>query len=147
MRHRWNHTPPDSAKLDLLTTAFKRMRHEGLLARQRFLCCSGCAGYAMAERAEKLVDQGKRDKIKGCVFYHRQDADTLDEIGEVYLAYGELATTRHGKIGLPTAEVGQMVTRILGEVGLAYEWDGNPGTRILVNCRTAKAATDEGKAS
>lgn len=133
------YTPPETAKLAALGEAFKRMRKAGLLARQRFECCGSCAGYAMAERATELVDKGKRDRIMGSVFYHRQDAADLDDRGFVYLAYGPLETAKHGTVGKPTEEVGKMVTRILAEVGLAFEWDGNPNTRILVHCREKAA--------
>ena len=90
----------------------------------------------MATRAAELVDRGTaKDGIKGCVFYHRQDADELDDHGFVHLAYGPLETEKHGTVGFPAVEIGQLVTRILGEVGLAFEWDGSPDTRILVSCR------------
>lgn len=125
-----------------LNAAFKAMRKEGLVAYQNFLCCSGCAGYEIASRVEKRLDEASASDaafkavkagIKGCVFYHQQDADQLREKGSTYLAYGTIGTNKHGDIGLPTEEVGQIVKRCCEAAGLKVEWDGKAETRICID--------------
>ncbi len=119
------------AHKDALNLAFKLMRQHGLIARQNFSCCGGCAGYEIATQvAEMSIEE--RAKVKGTVFYHRQDAANLRDEGECYLAYGQLELKEHGPIGLPTVEVGQLVAQCLTDAEVPFEWDGNPDTRIFV---------------
>lgn len=123
-----------------LTLAFALLRKKGLIARQRFSCCRSCAGYELATYASDAVDKDSRqkDKIKGCVFYTRQ-SDFVEKYGRsyracsLYLSFGQLETTKHGGIGLETVEVGKLVCECLKEVGLPFEWDGNPDECILVD--------------
>lgn len=113
-----------------LTAAFEDLRRRGYLARQNFQCCGGCAGYAMAVRAEELHEKGKR--VMGTVFYHNQDNANLRDGEDFYLAYGELNTTKYGTLGRPNEEVGAEVVEVLRQNGISTEWDGNGATRILV---------------
>jgi hypothetical protein len=129
---------------DNLNKAFKALRALGMLARQSFLCCSNCAGTALANDAEKMVDAGKTPK--GCVFYHRQDAAALvppswdrpwrsrrpADKRTLMIRYGKLDTNKHGNVGLPTVEVGKLVCKTFDECGVPYEWDGNPDSCIQV---------------
>jgi len=114
-----------------LSTAFKLMRKAGLIARQNFTCCSSCGGYAMAERVKEMTPE-RRTKVKGCVFYHSQDAARLREGGNLYLGYGPVGVHEVGDFGLPTEEVGALVVKALASAGLSYEWDGKPSSRIEV---------------
>lgn len=113
-----------------LTAAFADMRKEGLLARQNFLCCQNCAGYALTEMAEKRVKAGK--PFKGVVYYHAQDAAQRDNDEDFHLGYGNADSTEMGKLGLPTKEVGEIVIRCLKGRGVGYEWTGDDTERILV---------------
>jgi hypothetical protein len=136
---------------DKLNEAFRRFRALGLIARQSFSCCGGCAGYEIAaslgDKVKKVWDErgpepAKREferlqrKIKGVVFYHRQDRDNLEESGWVYLAFGDVEASNVGTFGMPTLEVGKAICKILDEVGLKYEWDGTEHQRICVDVRT-----------
>src|SRR3972149_4184967 len=76
--------------------AFAELRADGFLAKQNYLCCSSCAGYAMAERASQLADRGRR--VAGVVFYHRQDAAATETDGGGYIAYRS-ATTQKARGG------------------------------------------------
>jgi hypothetical protein len=136
---------PESEK-DKLRAAFVCFRKLGLVARQGFMCCGGCAGAEIASRlGDKLTklwntrgpDAAKRqfDKIKGCVFYTRQDADSMRYDGRVWLAYGSVDSTEAGEIGLPTVEVGNMIAEVLTTLGMKFEWDGNGDRKIVIDLR------------
>ena len=123
-----------------LNAAFKALRKEGFLAHQNFLCCSSCAGTQLANTAEKLKDKGT--EIKGIVFYHRQDAEVLRETGRGILRYrrggnlmirfGNVDTTKHGELGLPTTEVGAIVCKAFADQGLEFQWNGSESSCIQV---------------
>ncbi len=125
----------DAARLNEL---FKLLRKEGLIARQNFSCCGGCAGSELATYYGELCDAGKGDKIKGVAFYHQQDAETLRCEGGTYLAYGEVshwdseAKAVKYKSPLSTEEVGRVIERCCRQLNMMYEWDGNPSTRFWV---------------
>jgi hypothetical protein len=114
-----------------LSNAFKALRKLGLIAKQNFSCCGSCAGYALATRVSEMPE-AKRNKVKGIVFYHRQDAERLPLGGETYLSYGQVGTQAWGDIGEPTVWIGEQIVKVLREHGLEAEWDGQPETRILV---------------
>lgn len=117
-----------------LTQAFRAMRKEGLLARQNFECCSSCAGYSMATRAEEMISSGKKMKseIKGCCFYHAQDNDSLVVGREFYLAYGPMGTQKYDMIGLSNEKVAEIVIKCLKNAGIETDWDGKGDTRICI---------------
>jgi hypothetical protein len=123
-----------------LTAAFKILRAQGFIARQSFSCCSSCAGYEIATDVGKMPES-RRAKIKGCVFYTRQDARDVDaqmrrrwnkDRPVLYIAYGPISVHEQGDFGLPAAECGKLVTEALRAEGLGIEWDGNPNTKIRV---------------
>jgi hypothetical protein len=120
-------------KPDLRSTVlqvFKESRKEGFIARANYLCCQSCADSQIVQDAEKLADKGKR--IKGCIYWHRQDEDNLRRHNKLYLAYGNIESEKHGVIGLPNKEIGEIIKSKLERVGLKVEWNSNPDTRILV---------------
>lgn len=117
-----------------LIQAMASLRKKGFVARANFSCCSSCAGYELAQMVEDMPED-KRAKVKGCVFWHHQDEESIWESGGVFLAYGPLDTTEHGAVGLTTEEVGKAVVEELAKFGLATEWDGDGGTRIWVDLK------------
>jgi hypothetical protein len=134
-----------------LNEAFKQFRRAGLVARQNFLCCSGCAGYKIATDIEKMIDAGK-PRPKGTVFYHRQDGEALRDrpsrsfesrqVAEdrtMCLRYGPVDTQKHGEIGEPAIEVGRLVCAILADVGIGYDWSGDPDKCINISVADALA--------
>jgi hypothetical protein len=114
-----------------LNVAFALMRQAGLIARQNFSCCGSCAGYDIAQHVTKMPAK-KRAKVTGVCTYNRQDAVRLDRGGDLHLGFGSVNTQAHGSVGLPTAQVGRLVTLCLAQAGLSYEWDGEASRRILV---------------
>ena len=113
-----------------LTNAFKLMRKAGLLARQNFSCCSNCGGYELATKAVELKKAGKI--VNGCAFYHSQSNADKRNGQDFYITYGVLDTTEFGEIGLPTVEVGKIVSSCLTKVGVQWEWNGDPTKNIKV---------------
>ena len=123
---------------DKLNAAFKNLRKQGFIARQSFSCCSSCAGYKIATDVKEMKE-AKRAKVKGWVFYTRQDVARPRErwsyrggTQRLFLAYGPVSVHEVGDFGLPTVEVGQAIKAALEEQGLKVEWDGDPNKRIEV---------------
>lgn len=113
---------------DKLNNAFALMRKAGLVARQRFSCCGGCAGGDLANFIGAKSPEA-RAKVVGCCFYTRQGNPAS---GALYLTYGPVDVAGVGKVGRPTEEVGQIVIGALTQAGLRTEWDGSKNTTIKV---------------
>ena len=120
-----------------ISKAFKTLRQAGFYARQNFSCCSGCAGYELATKAQACP---VHKRPLGCVFYTRQDTPRETRWSrypeKMYLKFGPLYTSGQC-IGLPAADVGRLVCEALEEQGIEYEWDGNPNQCIAVKVATA----------
>lgn len=128
-----------------IAAAFANLRRQGFWALQNYECCQGCAGYAVATRASEAKDAGKR-LPQGVIFFTKQDgagpSARVARCGggrewRLMIAYGDVDTQKHGRIGLPTAEVGHALVAALREVGLEPTWDGDPNTRISVRYEDA----------
>lgn len=124
-----------------LIEAFVAMRKSGLIAKMNFSCCSTCGGYELTtkieEKLEDAVARGKelekeKEKIKGVVFFHRQDAARRNAGEPFMIRYGDVDSQAFGKVGLDTAEVGVMVMKVLAENGVKATWNGDPNTCIEV---------------
>ena len=126
-----------------ITLAFRSLRKEGFIARQRFLCCGSCAGSAVATQVGEMP-KARRDKVRGLVFYTRQDdGNAFDRRGHftgLYLAYGQIHVHEVGDVGLPTVEVGQALVKALEAQGLKVEWDGSPDTKIWIPAEQGEVA-------
>jgi hypothetical protein len=131
-----------------LDAAFEYLAQAGFLARQNFMCCSNCAGYALCSEAEVLVDAGTPPN--GAVFYHAQDAEVFgypdsneDEddgffpearrSGPLMIRFSGFDTTKHGWVGLQTVQVGQTVEAVFTRFEVPFTWDGTPDSCIEVN--------------
>lgn len=118
---------------DLLKIAFAQLRREGLIARQNFLCCSGCALSQIGADFAK-----PRNAIKaGFVFYHRQDTERL----RPKQRYVKPSETLHLRFGArpgailedqETVIVGRAIVDALADVGLEAKWNGDPRVTIEV---------------
>lgn len=114
-----------------IINAFKVLRKKGLIAKANFSCCQNCAGHAIADYLE-TVSAEKRAKVKGVVYWHRQDDISFKEDGKLYLAYGNVDTVNCGVVGIPSVEVGEIVCDTLKKFEIPYQWTGNPNNRILI---------------
>ena len=125
-----------------LNAVFKMLRQEGYTARQRFMCCSGCAGAAIAVEFKEKLDKDPTFTTKGFVYFHAQDQITEEDIRRnVYESKGPSMMLRFGPvepsgtkllIGQSCAEVGVAVINVLNACGVEYEWDGNPDVCITL---------------
>lgn len=139
-----------------LTPLFKAMRKAGFDARQRFTCCSSCAGAQIAtEYRERFKKNPEDKKLKslGFVFNHAQDQYTEQELDrmahrgetvEVPLRYGPVEATGDGfdfngapvppllTVGLDIKEIGERIVQVCKEIGMEYVWDGDPDKVIYV---------------
>ena len=107
----------------LLKIAFKELRKQGIIAKMNFMCCSTCAGAAIATYLEGLCEE-KRDKIKGCAYWHKQSESSFKENGMIYIQYG-IVDTEYGEIGLPTIKVGKMIVNTLKKHNIPVKWNGD----------------------
>jgi hypothetical protein len=114
-----------------LKRAFATLRSRGYIARMNFLCCASCAGAELANRVAGMsVD--KRARVRGGIFYDRQDGERLEGgfgFSTLYINYGEIVTgTPEGthRTPVPSVEVGKELVAVLEAEGLEVEWSGNP---------------------
>lgn len=131
---------PNNASKQNLNEAFKVLRKMGYIARQAFSCCSSCAGYDICHSTGEAIkkDPRKKDKLRGCVFYTRQDYDSMLGTGEVYIAFGGMNITDIGRVGVSDVEVGNDVARVLREAGIEVTWNGSPDRRIIAHVPAEK---------
>jgi len=125
-----------------LNAVFKMLRQEGFTARQRFMCCSGCAGAAIANEFKEKLDKDPNFTTKGFVFFHAQDQITEEDIRRnVYESRGPEMRLRFGPvepsgtkllIGQSCEEVGAAVINALEACNIEYEWSGNPDECITL---------------
>jgi hypothetical protein len=92
-----------------LTKAFRILRRNGYFARQNWKCCQNCGCYALPKDTTNYV------------FYHKQDAEDLDEHGSCFLAWG-------GN--------GNLIVDVLQRCGIQTDWDGSDDSRIKVTLFT-----------
>jgi hypothetical protein len=98
-----------------INKAFKKIRELGIIAKQRWYCCSSCGHGAMSEEFNGAY-----------LFYHEQDYEILKETGVVYLAHGsnDEDTCLHCMF--------QDVMKILKDCGLKPAWNYQNDTRIKI---------------
>jgi hypothetical protein len=77
------------------------------------------------------MDEEKRAKVKGVVFFTKQDQQNLMSRGYVYVAYGQVEVDEK-TYGLEAEAVGLMARMLFEEHGLKVEWNGDPSTRLKV---------------
>jgi hypothetical protein len=140
-----------------LKEAFKEMKAAGLIARQNFSCCGGCAGYEIATDVKENAKLA--EKTKGAVFYTTQSRGNFYDAIEtyerrlsrnrgaksevrpsMYLHFGDVTVTYEDKtkktFGLPTVEVGKIVTAALAKHGIEYHWSGSEDEGIEIVYRS-----------
>lgn len=122
-----------------LTKAFRYLRKQnGILAKQNFMCCGGCAGGTLATRITE-ENAKKPGRWNGSVYYHRQNNDSLIEDGEVYIHFGHASHCVDSSNVITgddrpsdTVAIGQCAKEALERYGLEVEWNGGGGTCLLV---------------
>ena len=108
-----------------LKKAFAELDAQGILARMNYWCCQGCGISALTTEIKDERKTGR--KIKGYVFFHEQDADSANETGILWLAYGSASGNEK-----TTIAVAKAVVKALEAAGLEVKWEGYPNVRICV---------------
>ncbi len=119
---------PAETDCDRLDRAFASLAAARIIALQN-------AGYTQSDGWEEVVDAyraagGRKSHSDGYCFYHGQDLDRAVEDGELYLAFGDIASG--GSDTAKGAEVGRRIKQALEAAGLTVKWDGTMKTRLLV---------------
>lgn len=122
-----------------LTKAFRYLRTQnGILAKQSYLCCGGCAGYALAERITE-ENAKKPGRWNGWVYYHRQNNEALVETGKCYIHFSHADSCVDSSNVITgddrpsdTVAIGQCAKEALEHFGLEVEWNGSGGTCLLI---------------
>ena len=116
-----------------LSDAFRELSNEGFVAEMDFKCCQNYAGFKLTNRVEKMIIEGTpKDYFKGSVFWHAQDQHDKDNKGEFYVSYGQMSSTKYGKIGLSNEDAGKRICEAFTEHKIVHEWDGDGHIRILI---------------
>lgn len=102
-----------------ISRAFEALESAGITAVENFTCCRSCG---LAE-----IDDESLPGARGFVFFHSQCTDSAVSGRGLTLLYGGFDGSSR-----TTAAVGREVVAALGEVGLAVEWDGDPGRALTV---------------
>jgi hypothetical protein len=127
----------DKSRLNAL---FRRLRKDGLMARQNFSCCMSCGCFEIATDYGDLRDQGQGEALKGYVFYHKQDTDGLKRTGRLALRFGQLGCYRGEKEmkykGPLTAEqVADLIVTACKDLKVKYEWNSDVNTVIALDLK------------
>lgn len=106
--------------MEALNGLFKELRKAGLVARQNFMCCGGCASAELAS-----VLEAKPAK-RGYAFFHRQQGERLAKGDRrCYIHY----SAREGGDDL---QVAMDIVAAAGRVDLAVKWDGKLSSCVEV---------------
>ena len=97
--------------------AFAALRKEHLICKMNFSCCMGCACAELSP----IVDE---KKLKGAVYFHRQDNAAFNESGRLTIRYFTRTNSQDCK------KLGELIVMYLTENGVATKWDGDP-TRTI----------------
>jgi hypothetical protein len=107
---------------DRIDGAFEDLDARGIVAAQAL-------GFTVQEGAylldEKCAERGER--VRGSVFYHRQDLERGVEGGGLALAF-----TGYGPDRGATEAIGREIVHVLQHHGLPVRWNGSPRTRIEI---------------
>ncbi len=114
---------------DRLDAAFAALDRAGFVALQN-------AGWTMTTGWEDCWFECARrrergESPRGAVFYHTQDLERGVAGQGLMMAYGVFHEADDGDLA-GNAQVAAEVCRILGEQGVATQWDGDPKVRIQV---------------
>ncbi|MFD7649377.1 DUF6891 domain-containing protein [Streptomyces albidoflavus] len=102
-----------------LTRAFTALQEARVTARENFTCCRNCG------RSE-IGGEGGPD-ARGFVYFHTQCTEFAAAGHGLMLLYGSFDDSSE-----PPAVIGHEVMAALEAVGLAADWDGDPGRAITV---------------
>jgi hypothetical protein len=115
---------PRVTDCDRLLQVFSQLERRGIICREDFTCCMTCG---TSEIGDEMEEAGGKAKVKGYVFYHRQDLEGAVESGELMLAFGAWDGTPESG-----GRIGTIVADALRAGGLTVDWNGTFKKRIAV---------------
>ncbi len=122
-------TPSD---FDRLQAALATLRGRGYLVAERWGDCGTCLGGEVFPEIDRLKLLGSCPRA--WVGFHSQDTEDLGTSSDhIYLSFGVGDDEADGKSGdVGAAAVAAEVIAVFAQVGLATDWDGDVGRRIMV---------------
>ncbi|WP_159941846.1 MULTISPECIES: hypothetical protein [unclassified Nocardiopsis] len=125
--HRQRRWPPRTDG-ERLTRAFRALDEAGVIAREDFACCDGCARTALDGELAARNSNPSGLAARGYAFYHHQDAGHAAGGAPLTIRFGATHPLRRAAVGEETAEA-------LRAHGLTVDWDGDPerGLRVLMD--------------
>lgn len=122
-----------------ISSAFARLRQQGIMAKRHYLCCPTCA---FADAHEKM-----RDHV-GVAFIHEQGEDALKQYDRAYIHFARNTKLDAGVAALTGGEppeegdviVAEVIVNALVAAGLTVEWNGTRERSICVLGARALAA-------
>jgi hypothetical protein len=117
-----------------LNSLFSALRKRKIVARQMFMCCTGCGCAQLGVEHEKGQHKGKA----GWAFYNKQCAPirrmgtsrwTRESLGAVPIGFGtfDKEETSEGIVA-----VGRAILEEATRVGLKTEWDGTADQKVTI---------------
>lgn len=119
-------TWPEVTDCDRLDAVFDALNARGVIALQN-AGCTQSDGYG--DVCEVFASHSNKASVQGYCFYHGQDLEHAVTVGGLYLAFGPIDPQREKSEG---PRIGQIVRDELEHAGLAVEWNGRFGTRLLI---------------
>lgn len=116
----WNHV----TDVDKLDEAFAELDRSGIVARQNFTCCQTCGHTEIGYEIGKAT---VHRTVRGYVFFHAQDTESVVGRDVLYLAYGTPDGNEDDSV-----QIGHEVVATLRRHGLSVEWDGTIQKRICI---------------
>jgi hypothetical protein len=118
-----------------VAAAFAELKKNGIKAEEN-------CGVTLSDGiAEIITDPGD---FKGYAFYHEQDLETAEELGELTVAYGSMDDNATDE---EIVAVGKAVRQALEAQGLYVEWDETSHSRLVVYLsQAAKEGQENGEA-
>ena len=115
---------PATTDTDRLDLAFHELNESGIIALQN-------TGYTQQDGFDDISQEyhylNDKSGAKGWCFYAGQDGETALKLNELYLAFGGFDESQ--ETALRSAKV---IVSILMKHGLQVEWNGMPGSRLIV---------------
>ncbi|OOC52527.1 MULTISPECIES: DUF6891 domain-containing protein [Nocardiopsis] len=108
-----------------LTRAFRALDESGVIAREEFGCCDGCAKAALNGELATRNSVPSGQAVRGYAFYHRQDRKNAVAGGPLVVRFEASHPLRRAAVGEETAET-------LRAHGLTVDWDGDPDRGLLI---------------
>jgi hypothetical protein len=103
---------------------FAALRKQGMLARQNFSCCSGCA-------VDEITGLPGYKDATGVVYYHQQDAEVWSgRSGKTLML--RFGVSQEDAADAAIAAVGHEVVKVATSLGLPTTWNGDAGECISV---------------